>query len=149
MQNWNNIFYIAHGVHLSMFLSSTWPHFAFSVSYVFHEFIEKPFSIVILIFGNAHQKIRVRIQGVANKFYKGRPAVMEFRALVNQYYKNSGKRLHNFTGIWEYMMGCFVLINRMMSTENSQDFVEKIKKYNESSYYLFYFVRWFEEKLIG
>jgi hypothetical protein len=74
---------------------------------------------------------------------------MEFRSLVNQYYRNPKKLLDNFTGMWEYMMACFVLINRVMSTENGQDFVELINRYNELSYYLFYFLRWLEEKLIS
>ncbi len=69
--------------------------------------------------------------------------------MVNQYYENSARLLDNFTGMWEYMMACFVLINTIMYTENIHGFVEKINRYNESSYYLFYFLRWFEEKLIS
>jgi hypothetical protein len=82
-------------------------------------------------------------------FYKSRPAVMEFRSLVNQYYGNSAKLLDNFTAMWEYMMACYVLINRVMYTESREDFVEKIDRYNECSYYLFYILRWFEEKLVN
>jgi hypothetical protein len=74
---------------------------------------------------------------------------MEFKALVNQYYTNPGKLLDNFSGMWEFMMACFVLINRVMSVEKEEDFVEIMNKYNESAEYLFYFVEWFEEKLIG
>lgn len=93
------------------------------------------------------KKFELQYLELQNKFYRGRPAVMEFRALVNQYYRNP-QLLDNFTGMWEYMMACFVLINKVMSTEKEQDFIDVINIYNDYSYYLFYLVRWFEEKLL-
>jgi DNA modification methylase len=95
------------------------------------------------------KKFELEYRKLQNKFYRDRPAVMEFKALVNQYYTNPGKLLDNFSGMWEFMMACFVLINRVMSVEKEEDFVEIMKKYNESAEYLFYFVEWFEEKLIS
>ena len=73
---------------------------------------------------------------------------MEFRALVNQYYKNSAKLLDNFTGMWEYMMACYILLNRIMSTENKDDFLKAIERYNDFSDLLFNILRWVEERLV-
>lgn len=74
---------------------------------------------------------------------------MKFEALVSQYYKNSKILLDNFSGMWEYSMGCFALINRIMCAIDKDDFVDKIKKYNESSNFLFDCSIAFEEKLVG
>lgn len=95
------------------------------------------------------KKFELQYRKLQDKFYRGSPAVMEFKALINQYYTNPANLLDNFSGMWEFMMASFVLINRIMSAEDEKDFVEIIKKYNECAEYLFYFVEWFEEKLIG
>ena len=82
------------------------------------------------------------------QFYKGRPAVMEFKTLVHQYYVDHAKILENFSGMWEYMMGCYVLLNKLMSTQNKEDFLNTIKKYNKSSYLPFDILTWVEERLV-
>lgn len=45
------------------------------------------------------------------------------------------------------MIGCYILINRMMHTTNKNDFVERMNEFNGCANYLFYFLDWFEEKL--
>jgi len=94
-------------------------------------------------------KFKLKYRELQNKFYKGRPAIMEFSSLVNQYYVKPGMLLSNFSAMWEYMMACFVLINKIMYTENIPCLVKNIKIYNDCSYYLFYFLSWFEEELIS
>jgi hypothetical protein len=82
------------------------------------------------------------------QFYKSRPAVMEFKTLVHQYYVDSEKILENFSGMWEYMMACYILLNRIMSTGSRDEFLSTTKRYNESSYLLFDILRWVEKRLV-
>jgi hypothetical protein len=94
------------------------------------------------------KKFGSQFSNFQHKFYE-RSAALEFEALVSQYYKNSEKLLDNFSGMWEYTMGCSALIKRIMCATEKNDFVEKIKKYNEASHFLFDCSKAFEEKLVG
>jgi len=69
-----------------------------------------------------------------------------FKTLVGLYYMND-KLLDNFGPMWEYLMACFILINRIMYVTKGNDFVETITKFIKCEEYLFYFIEWFEEKL--
>jgi len=70
-----------------------------------------------------------------------------FKTLVGLYYMNYKILLDNFNPMWEYLMACSILINRIMYITKKNDFVETIRKFIECEEYLFYFIEWFETKL--
>lgn len=88
------------------------------------------------------------------KKFNNYSADLEFKTLADLYYapeKKGNKRnvfLKNFSGMWEYMMACYVLVNTIMYTTNEDTFVQKIEIYKKSNEQLFYFIEWFERKLI-
>jgi hypothetical protein len=94
------------------------------------------------------EKYSVQYMEFLKKFFN-RPAVMQLKALISQYYINPKMFDSNFSAMWEYMMGCYILINRIMYTTNKNDFVERIDEYNDCANYLFYFLDWFEGKLLS
>ena len=59
-------------------------------------------------------------------------SVMEFKALAGLYYNNSKLLLDNFSGMWEYMIACYILISRIMHIKDENEFVETIIKYKKS-----------------
>jgi hypothetical protein len=98
------------------------------------------------------------------KKFNNYSADLEFKTLADLYYyvpasrvlslkflKKKNERqvfLENFNGMWEYMNACYILVNTIMYTTNEDDFLKKIDEYTKCEVYLFYFIEWFETKLI-
>lgn len=46
---------------------------------------------------------------------------MEFKAILAQYYKDQDL-VEEFDAMWEFMMGCYMYINKIIMSKNEQDF---------------------------
>lgn len=84
-------------------------------------------------------------------FYNTRSKVFEFKANLSQYYGEieSSALSDEFSAMWEYMMGCYMLVNRILFTTDEQGFIELLKKYNSLAEFAFDMMINFERKLIS
>ena len=83
------------------------------------------------------------------RFYNTKDIVAGFSGRLSQYYKDSGILLDEFSMMWEYMMGCYILVNKTLKSENEKEFFDSLRKYNKSSRFLFDMMINFEKKLIS
>ena len=83
-----------------------------------------------------------------NDFYQTRNKLMGFIANLSQYYKDSTHLSGEFSAMWEYMMACYILVNKILDSENEQKFIESVNEYNISAEFLFDMMINYERKLI-
>jgi hypothetical protein len=83
-----------------------------------------------------------------NDFYKTRGTVLEFAASLNQYYAKNTNLSDEFSGMWQYMMSCYILVNKIIHSKKEQEFIDLIRNYNESAEFLYDMLLTFEKKLI-
>ena len=83
------------------------------------------------------------------RFYNTKDIVAGFSGRLSQYYKeDSGILNDEFSVLWEYMMGCYILVNKILNSKSEEEFIDLLKKYNKSAKLLFYMMLNFEKKLI-
>jgi hypothetical protein len=82
-------------------------------------------------------------------FYETRNEATKFHASVSQYYKENPTLLNEFSAMWEYMMSCYILVNKIMSSKGEQEFIGLLRKYNYHSEFLFAMMGNYEQKLIS
>jgi hypothetical protein len=84
------------------------------------------------------------------RFYNTKDIVAGFSGRLSQYYKEDSKILNDeFSVMWEYMMGCYILVNKILKSKNEKEFFDSLPKYNKSAKLLFYMMLNFEKKLIS
>ena len=81
-------------------------------------------------------------------FYETRKKLMGFKAYLGQYYEDSKNLISEFSAMWEYMMACYILLNKILISENEQQFIESLEKYNTSVEFLFDMMVNYERKLV-
>jgi hypothetical protein len=84
-----------------------------------------------------------------NDFYQTRNKLMGFKANLSQYYADSNNLSNEFSAMWEYMMACYILVNKILICEDEQKFIELLKKYNKLAEFLFDMMINYERKLIS
>lgn len=86
-----------------------------------------------------------------NEFYNTRSKVFEFKANLTQYYGETGSShlSDEFSAMWEYMMGCYMLVNRILFAADGSGFIELIRQYNSLAEFAFDMMINFERKLIN
>lgn len=86
-----------------------------------------------------------------NEFYNTRSKVFEFKANLTQYYGETGSSdlSDEFSAMWEYMMGCYMLVNRILFAADALGFIELIRQYNSLAEFAFDMMINFERKLIN
>lgn len=89
--------------------------------------------------------------GIAFKsnFYETRHESTKLTATISQYYEGNTNLLNEFNAMWEYMMSCYILVNRIMISKEEQEFINLLGKYNEYSEFLFDMMGNYEQKLIS
>lgn len=83
------------------------------------------------------------------RFYDIRDEVTEFSARIRQYYDKSEPLYEEFSGMWEYMIGCYVLLNKILNSKTEEEFIALVNKYNSHAEFLFDMMLNFEQKLIS
>ena len=84
------------------------------------------------------------------RFYNTKDIVAGFSGRLSQYYKkDSGILNDEFSLMWEYMMGCYILVNKILKSKNEKEFFDSLRKYNKSARFLFDMMINFEKKLIS
>ncbi len=81
-------------------------------------------------------------------FFQTRNKLMGFIANLSQYYEDSTHLSGEFSAMWEYMMACYILVNKILDSENEQKFIESVNEYNISAEFLFDIMINYERKLI-
>ena len=84
-----------------------------------------------------------------DEFYQTRNKLMGFTANLHQYYEDGAELAIEFSAMWEYMMGCYVLVNQILKSEDERKFIELLEKYNPLANFLFDMMLNFERKLIS
>lgn len=84
-------------------------------------------------------------------FYQTRDKVLEFKASLAQYYKDDPNRtlVDEFDAMWEYMMGCYILVNKIMISKDEEEFIKLLNQYNKSAEFLYDMMSNYEQKLIS
>jgi hypothetical protein len=90
-------------------------------------------------------------EGFKNLFYNTREKVMEFKASLSQYYKDDPNRslVEEFNAMWEFMMSCYILVNKIMDSKDEEEFIKLLKQYNEYVEFLYDMMLNYEQKLIS
>lgn len=81
-------------------------------------------------------------------FYQTRNKLMGLIANLGQYYEDSTNLCGEFNAMWEYMMACYILVNKILDSVNEQKFIESVNEYNISVEFLFDMMVNYERKLI-
>jgi hypothetical protein len=51
--------------------------------------------------------------------------------------------------MWEYMMGCYILVNKIMISKDEEEFIKLLNQYNKSAEFLYDMMSNYEQKLIS
>lgn len=68
---------------------------------------------------------------------------------MGQYYEEKTELQTEFDAMWQYMMGCYVLVNKILITGDEHEFIGLLKKYNTLAEFQFDMMIDFERKLIS